>query len=298
MRIGVTGSSGLIGTALVQRLRGEGHGVVRVVRRVAGADEIEWDPAADRLDPRALADLDAVVNLAGAGIGDRRWSEDYRREVVDSRVRSTTLLAGALAALDGEGPRTLLSGSAIGFYGDRGDEELDESSPPGSGFLADVCREWEASTAAAEKAGVRVVHLRTGIVLSESGGALAKLLPLFRLGLGGRFGSGRQWMSWITLADEVGAIVHLLASSVRGPVDLTAPEPCRNADFAGTLGRALGRPALVPVPAFGPKLLLGAERASALLFESQRVLPRVLLDDGFGFAHPTLEDGLRAVLGR
>ena len=297
VRIAVTGSHGLIGSALVARLRADGDDAVPLVRSSPSAGEIGWDPRAGRLDPRSLVGVDAVVNLAGAGIGDRRWTDEYKRVVVESRTRGTTLLAEAVAALD-DGPRTLLSASATGFYGDRGDEELEEDSTPGSGFLTEVVLQWEASTAAAERAGARVVHLRTGIVLAAHGGALGKLLPLFRFGLGGRFGNGRQWMSWISLEDEVGAIVHLLHSALSGPVNLTAPAPVRNAELAATLGRVLRRPAVLPVPAFGPKLVLGAERAGALLLEGQRVLPSKLLADGYRFAHPTLEGALRAALGR
>jgi uncharacterized protein (TIGR01777 family) len=297
MRIAITGSSGLIGTALRARLTRDGHEVVPVVRRAAGSDEIAWDPEAGTLDPAALSGLDAVVHLAGAGIGDRRWTDAYKAEIRDSRTRGTNLLSEAIAACE-DGPRILLSGSAIGIYGPRGDEELTETSPLGEGFLADVCRDWEASTGMAEAAGVRVVHLRTGIVLSPEGGALKKQLPLFRLGLGGRFGSGRPWQSWISIDDEVGAIVHLLGSEVRGPVNLTAPAPVTGKDFAATLGAVLKRPAVLPIPAFGPKLLLGGELADSLLFTGQRVLPAVLEADGYQFAHPTLEVALRALLGR
>lgn len=293
VRIAITGSHGLIGSALVDRLVELGHDVVRIVRSSAGPDDISWDPAAGRFEASDLIGVDAVVNLAGAGIGDHRWTDDYRRTVLESRTRSTTLLAEAIAAVDG-GPATMLSGSAIGFYGDRGDEQLDESSPSGDGFLAEVARDWEASTVAARE-HARVVHLRTGIVLAE-GGALSKMLPLFKLGLGGRFGSGRQWMSWISLTDEVAAIVHLLSSDLSGAVNLTAPQPVTNATFADTLGEVLHRPTFLAVPSFGPKLLLGGERADALLFGSQRVNPRVLVADGFVFAHPDLAAALRAVL--
>ncbi len=253
-------------------------------------------PASGRLDPAALAGVDAVVNLAGAGIGDHRWTDDYKRRVRESRTVGTRALAEAIAASD-EGPKVLLSGSAVGYYGDRGDEVLDETSAPGDGFLASVARDWEAATAPADAAGARVVHLRTGIVLAEEGGALAKMLPLFKLGLGGRFGSGRQWMSWISIDDEAEAIIHLLTSDVAGPVNLTAPEPVTNAQLADTIGDVLRRPTVVPVPSFGPKLLLGGERAGALLLEGQRVLPRVLQADGYEFTHPTLERALRAAIG-
>lgn len=297
MRVAVTGSHGLIGTTLLARLAADGHEAVQIVRAAPGPGEIGWDPAAGRLDAEALVGVDAVVNLAGAGIGDHRWTDDYRREVLESRVKATTTIADAIAAVDG-GPRVLLSGSAVGYYGDRGDEQLDESSGPGVGFLTDVVTAWEAATASAEAAGRRVVHLRSGVVLAGKGGALGKLLPLFKVGLGGRFGSGRQWMSWISIDDEVAAIVHLLGSDVSGPVNLTAPAPVTNAELADTIGAVLHRPTVLPVPAFGPRLVLGRDRADALLFDGQRVLPRVLEADGFTHTHPTLEQALRAVLHR
>lgn len=299
MQIGVTGASGLIGTALGDHLRAAGHAVVPIVRRQADSGEIGWDPSVGRLAPDDLTALDAIVHLAGAGIGDHRWTADYKRTVMHSRVDGTTLLADVLAELGADGPRVLLSGSAIGFYGERGDEIVDEHSVSGHGFLAEVCRAWESSTRAATDAGVRVAHLRTGIVLSREGGALAKMLPLFRLGLGGRFGSGDQWMSWISIVDQVRAIAHLLTADVEGPVNLTAPNPVRNREFADVLGDVLHRPSFLPVPEFGPKLLLGGELADALLFEGQRVDSAVLgRDENFSFAHPDLATALRAVLDR
>ena len=299
MRIAVTGSSGLIGHHLRGVLEAAGHTVVPVVRRPAGPGEIQWDPTRATMAPGDLIGVEAVVHLAGAGIGDRRWTDSYRREILESRTRSTALLASTMAtAFDDGGPRRLLSGSAIGFYGASDDRMLDEASPAGDGFLADVCRDWEGATDPASEAGVSVAHLRTGIVLSPAGGALKKLLPLFRLGAGGRMGNGRQWQSWISIDDECAAIAHLLASHLEGPVNLTAPEPVTNAEFSRTLARVLGRPALLPVPRFGPAILLGSELADALLFTGQRVLPRALVDDGFVFAHPDLEGALRALLGR
>ncbi len=297
MRVAVSGSHGLIGSALLTRLSDSGHDVVRLVRSTPAPGEIAWNPQAGRLDAGALAEVDAVVNLAGTGIGDHRWTDEYKRQILDSRVRGTTLLSEAIAAQD-SGPRVLLSASAIDYYGARDDEVLDEASPSGTTFLAGVCREWEAATAPAESAGARVVHFRTGIVLSRAGGALKKLLPLFKLGLGGRFGSGRQWMSWISIDDEVRAIEHLLGSDVAGAVNLTAPSPVTNADFTKVLGRVLDKPALVPVPRFGPSLLVGREAAETLLYTGQRVVPRMLQADGFQFAHPDLEPALRAILGR
>ena len=296
-RVGVGGSSGLIGTALRRSLESDGYEVVPIVRRVARPGEIEWDPTAGRLSPDDIATLDAVVNLAGAGIGDHRWSDSYRQTILASRVETTTLLADTFATLGTDAPATLLNASAIGFYGDRGDVELTEQSPPGVGFLADVCTAWEAATDPAREVS-RVINLRTGIVLVSGGGALAKMLPLFKFGLGGRFGDGNQWMSWITLHDEIRAIVHLLTSDVGGPMNLTAPHPVTNREFADTLGSVLHRPTLIPVPEFGPKLLLGKELAQALLFDSARVQPTVLEGDGFTFDHPVLEGALRFVVDK
>ena len=298
MRVAITGSSGLIGTALTRRLTESGHTTVPVVRRAPQADEIGWAPADGRLDPADLAGIDAVVHLAGAGIGDKRWTDAYKKELVDSRTKPTALLSEAIAAAD-DGPRVLLSGSAIGYYGSRGDEELDESSEPGSGFLSELCVRWEDATGVAAAAGVRVAHLRTGIVLSADGGALKKQLPLFKLGLGGKMGDGTQWQSWISIDDEVAAIEHLLTADHSGAVNLTAPAPVTNREFTETLGKVLGRPTFLPIPKFGPRLALGGELAENLLFTGQRVLPKVLeTDDGFTFAHPDLETALRALLGR
>ena len=283
MRIAITGSHGLIGSALLTRLEGEGHTVVRVAR---GA-----------FDPATLEGLDAIVHLAGAGIGDHRWSDSYKAEILGSRVQGTTALAKTIHDLQSK-PRVLLSGSAVGWYGPRGDEVLDETSTSGTGFLADVCRQWEAATAPAEAAGVRTVHLRTGVVLSGKGGALRKQLPLFRLGLGGRFGSGKQWQSWISIDDEVGAIVHLLTADVEGPVNLTAPNPVTAAEFASTLGSVLRRPSFLPVPSFGPRLLVGKEAADELLFSGQRVVPTNLTASGYSFAYRELAGALAALVKR
>ena len=301
--VAITGATGLIGSALTTRLRAEGHEVVALVRRSgsapSGARELLWDPAAGRLDAAGLAGVSAVVHLAGAGIGDKRWSDEYKREILESRTRSTTLLAETLAGMsDDERPATLLSGSAIGIYGASETETFTEASPAGAGFLADVCVQWEAATAPASAAGVRVAHLRTGIVLSPAGGALKKMVPLFKLGAGGPFGNGRQWQSWISIDDEVGAIVHLLSSSVTGPVNLTAPEPVTGKQFARALGAALRRPAAIPVPRFGPALLLGGELADALLYTGQKVLPTVLEADGYTFSHRTIDGALAHLVGR
>lgn len=305
MRVGITGSTGLIGTALRTHLDATGHTSVAIVRSKSGATstdigstDIGWDPTTGAIDSTELGNLDAIVHLAGAGIGDRRWTESYRQVLMNSRVDGTTLLANTLAGFNGDGPHVLISASAIGYYGNRGDETVDEASTGGEGFLAEICRAWEAGTEAAESAGVRVAHIRTGIVLSRHGGALKKMLPLFKLGAGGRFGNGRQWMSWISIDDQVRAIEHLLTSSVKGAVNLTAPSPVRNAEFAKTLARALRRPSWLPVPAFAPKLLLGSELANALLFDGQRVQSTVLHNDGFEFAHSELDQALDAILDR
>lgn len=300
MRVGITGASGLIGTALMARLRERGDKAVPFVRRAPAAGEIGWSPAERRLDPREIAGLDAVVNLAGAGIGDHRWNDQYRGQLIESRTVGTALLAESMASAASEAgrPATLVNASAVGYYGDRGDELLTESSAAGTGFLAEICAAWEAATAPAAAAGVRVAMIRTGIVLAEQGGALPKLLPLFKFGLGGRFGSGRQWMSWISLDDEVAAIEHLLDIAISGAVNLVAPNPVTNRQFASTLGSVLRRPSLLPAPAFAPRLLLGRDRADALLFDGQRATPRTLLDSGFGFQYPTLEEALGAILRR
>ena len=297
MKIVVSGASGLIGTPLVQHLTTHGHEVIRLVRLPARSGESQWDPKSGVIDKAVIDGADAVIHLAGAGIGDKRWTAAYRREVLESRTLSTALLARTIAAASNK-PKVFLSGSAIGFYGARGDEQLTESGSAGSGFLADVCKEWEAAAAPAREAGVRTVFLRTGIVLSPRGGALKKLLPLFRLGVGGRFGNGKQWQSWISLTDELNAIEHLLTANVEGPVNLTAPLPVTNAEFTKVLARVLKRPALFPVPAFGPRILLGGELADALLFTGQRVLPERLEASGYQFAHRDLESALRSLLSR
>jgi len=295
MQIAVTGSSGLVGTELVRTLRADGHDVRRLVRRTPRtADEHRWDPSHGQLDDGVLADVDAVVNLAGVGIGDKRWTDEYKREVVTSRVDSTRTVSSAFAqaaAADPARTRVLLSASAVGYYGDGGDKVLDETSPAGGDFLADVCVQWEAATEPAEQAGIRVAHLRTGLVLGK-GGMMAKLKPLFALGVGGKLGSGDQWWPWISLRDEVDAIRFLLTAEAAGPVNLSGPEPVTNAAFTAALGRVLSRPTLIPVPGFALSLVLG-EFAQAGVLGGQRALPRVLMDAGYTFTHGDVESALR-----
>lgn len=250
----------------------------------------------DAIEADALRGATAVVHLAGEPIAAKRWTPEQRRRILDSRTTTTARLATVLAALD-ERPDVLVSGSAVGYYGDRGDEILREDSSAGDDFLAEVCKAWEAATEAAASAGIRVVRVRTGLVLGSDGGALSKMLPLFRFGLGGRFGAGRQWWSWISLDDEIGAIRYLIDHDVTGPVNLTGPAPVTNAEFTRVLAKVLHRPAVVPVPRFGPRLLLGRELADHLLWSSQRVEPAALRDHGYRFRHPELPDALRAATG-
>jgi len=298
MRVAITGSTGLIGSALSSHLASLDHEVIRVVRGTPSGTDIAWSPSESRIDAHAFEGIDAVVHLAGAGIGDHRWTDEYKREILESRTKGTCLVSEAVASAE-NGPKILLSGSAIGYYGSDPDATFVESSPPGDGFLPEVCVKWEQATGVAEAAGARVVHLRTGIVLSPEGGALKKQLPLFKFGLGGKMGSGEQWQSWISIDDEVAAITHLLTTDVSGPVNLTAPNPVTNAEFTDTLGDVLGRPTFLPIPKFGPKLLLGGELADNLLFSGQKVLPGVLqADTGFTFRHPDLATALHHLLGR
>jgi uncharacterized protein (TIGR01777 family) len=295
MVIAISGSSGLIGSAIVRALESHGHEIRPLVRRAARTPlEISWNPEQGTIDSSRLSGVDAVIHLAGENIA-QRWTSGVKRRIRTSRTQGTTLLAQTLASLDTK-PRVLVSGSAIGIYGDRGEETLDESSVLGTDFLAEVCREWEAATAAAADAGIRVVNVRTGLVLSPDGGALAKLLPLFRLGMGGKLGSGRQWMSWIALAEYVEAIGFLLRNDqLAGPFNLVAPNPMTNANFTRALGRVLGRPEMLSVPRFALTLVMG-EMAEQTLLASQRVRPRRLLEAGFPFSYPTLESALRAEL--
>ncbi|AEW93679.1 hypothetical protein SCATT_13080 [Streptantibioticus cattleyicolor NRRL 8057 = DSM 46488] len=295
MRIAVTGASGLIGAALVRTLRADGHEVVRLVRRApAGPDEAGWDPLGGRVDAAGLAGCTAVVHLAGAGIGDHRWTARYKRTLRDSRVLGTRTLARALAELP-EPPKVLVNGSAIGIYGDTGDRRTDESAPPGHGFLAELCQEWEAAADPAREAGVRTVHARTGLVVARGGGAWGRLFPLFRAGLGGRLGSGRQYWSFISLHDEVAALRHLIdTEELSGPVNLTAPEPVTNREVTAAMGRVLRRPAFAAVPEAALRLALGELAGDVLA--SQRVVPARLSASGFTFAFPSVDEAIRAAL--
>ncbi|MGY1582618.1 TIGR01777 family oxidoreductase [Streptomyces sp. MN13] len=294
-RIAVAGASGLIGGALVRSLVADGHDVVRLVRRMPrSADEARWEPERRRVDPAVLAGCDAVVNLAGAGVGDRRWTEEYKALIRSSRVDGTAALARAVAALD-RPPRVFLNGSAIGLYGDTGGRAVDEDAPPGAGFLPELCVEWEAAAAPAREAGVRTVFARTGLVVAREGGAWGRLFPLFKVGLGGPIGGGRQYWSYIALHDEVAALRHLLdREDLSGPFNLTAPEPLTNREISAAMGRVLHRPAVFAVPAPVLRAVLG-EMAGDVL-GSQRVLPKRLSESGFRFAFPGIEDAIRAAL--
>ena len=299
MRILLTGSSGLIGSELVPFLRAAGHSVTRLVRRPAHpeAKEIAWDPAEGKLDPAALEGHDAVVNLSGENLGEGRWTAARKAQIVESRLKSTSLLATTLASLTHR-PRVMVSASAVGVYGNRGDETLTEESNLGSGFLAELCRNWEAACQPAAEKGIRVVHLRSGVVLSPAGGALKKMLTPFKMGVGGVVGGGRQYMSWVALDDLLTVILFALEhDEVRGPVNAAAPNPVTNHEFTKTLGRVLGRPTLFPVPAFAARLAFG-EMADEMLLSSARVLPAKLQSAGFTFQFPELESALRHVLGK
>lgn len=298
MRWVVSGGSGFIGSALVRSLLADGEDVVRLVRRApASADERRWDPARHGIDANALDGADVVVHLSGAGIGDKRWTDARKQSILSSRVDSTTTLADEIARRD-DRPRVWLCASAVGYYGDTGEETVDESAPSGAGFAADVVRQWEAATAAAREAGVRVVNFRSGIVLSPDGATLGKLLPLFRFGVGGKLGSGRQWMSWIALADEIAAIRFLAArDDIDGPVNLTAPEPARNREFTKALARAVRRPAVLPVPPPALRAVFGGFADEGPL-ASQRVVPARLEAAGFDFAFDDIDAALTAMLAR
>jgi uncharacterized protein (TIGR01777 family) len=297
--VAVTGSNGFIGSALLPALTSEGHRPVRVVRsEAAGDDELRWDPEAGTIDAAGLEGIGAVVHLAGAGIGDKRWTDARKRLILESRTKGTSLLARTLAGLK-RPPSTLVSASAIGYYGNRGDEPLDEQSAPGNDFVARVCVRWEGATAPAAEAGIRVVMTRSGVILGRDGGVFPRMLLPFRLGLGGRFASGRQYMSWVSISDEVGAILHALTNeSLSGPVNVTGPTPVTNAEFTKTLGLVVHRPTVIPTPLLPLKARYGSELVQHLLVEGQRVLPKRLEATGYAFAHPTLEDALRAAVDR
>jgi len=297
--VAVSGAGGLIGSALVTSLRADGHRAIPLVRRAPrpGEDALGWDPSSGALTPAGTAVADAVVHLAGDRIVGLRWTAEKKRRIRESRVTATRLLVQTLTRLP-KPPAVLVGASGIGYYGSRGDEVLTEDSRVGTGFLADLARDWEAATAPAMAMGIRVVNLRIGVVLSAKGGALAAMLTPFRLGMGGVIGDGTQWMSWIALDDIIGAIRHVLErDALRGLVNAVAPAPATNAEFTRTLGRVLGRPTLVPLPAFAAHLALG-EMADELLLTSQRVLPARLEASSYTFRHPTLEGALRAAIGR
>ena len=303
MKVIVTGSNGLVGRALVGQLLAEGHEVTTLVRsgsRSTGEEGVRparWDPAADSIDAAALEGHDAAVHLAGEPIAEGRWDDEKKRRIRASRAEGTRLLAETLAKLERR-PAVLVSASATGFYGNRGEETLTEESASGDDFLSEVCREWEKATLPASQAGVRVVHLRIGVVLSGEGGALQKMLTPFKLGLGGKVGSGEQYMNWITLEDLVGVIRRAMEDeSLRGPVNAVAPQQVTNAEFTKALGRALGRPTVFTVPAFAARLAFG-EVADALLMASTRVEPARLQEAGYQFRHPEIEGALRSALGK
>jgi uncharacterized protein (TIGR01777 family) len=296
LNILMSGASGLLGTATRRYLHARGDHVTALVRHDStDAAEITWYPDRGVLNPATVGGFDAVINFSGAGIGDARWTRNRKAMLLKSRIGSTGLLSRSLVA-SGSPPTVFLSGSAIGWYGDRGDELLDETSPHGDGFLADLCEEWEEATADAAEAGVRVTHLRTGLVLSASGGVLGPLLPLFRIGAGGKLGNGRQWMSWITIDDYVRAIAFLLDNDLSGPVDLVGPDPVRNAEFTRALGLALGRPTVLTVPRFAIETRMGNEAAAEMALVSQRVAPMRLVEAGFSFDDDNIESALKRLL--
>ncbi len=294
MKVLIAGASGFLGHALRAELIAHRHLVHTLVRRpAASANEVEWHPENGQLDPAVLRGFGAVISLSGAGIGDKRWTPEYKKTLVDSRVGPTSVLASALAAMPADQrPTTFISASAIGIYGERGDQVLPESATPGTGFLADLVVDWEAATEPAAAAGVRVAMLRTGLVLARSGGLMQRMVPLFKLGIGGKLGSGQQYQAWISLADEVGAIRYVVEhDEVAGPVNLTGPEPVRNVEFTKALGQVLHRPSMFPAPAFGLRLILG-EFADEGVLVSQRVVPEQLQAAGYTFQHPDLRSAL------
>jgi uncharacterized protein (TIGR01777 family) len=299
MRVAITGSTGLVGSGVVNYLSSGGHEVVRLVRRLPAPGEnaaVRWDPVTREIDAAGLEGVDAAIHLAGENVGSGRWTAARKAAIRDSRVNGTRFLCDSLARL-ARPPKALVCASAIGIYGDRGEETLTEASPTGKGFLAEVCREWEAASAPAAKKGIRVVALRIGMVLSSKGGALSRMLPLFRSGFGGVLGSGRQYVSWIALDEIPLALLHALhCGDLRGPVNAVAPRPVTNREFTEALGKALSRPTPLPVPAFALRLAVGAELADALLLASARVVPRRLEETGYPFRYPDLPAALRHAL--
>jgi uncharacterized protein (TIGR01777 family) len=296
MKILIGGSHGLVGTALIKSLEAQGHELFRLVRHAPGSKaEVEWSPDRYSIALARIEGFDAVVNLAGESIAEGRWTDEKKRKIRESRVKGTKLLGDALANLT-QPPQTFICASAIGYYGNRGDEILTEASAPGEGFLADVCVEWEKATALATEKGIRVVNARFGVILDTDGGALKKMLPPFRMGVGGKIGNGKQWMSWIALDDVIGGInFALVHDSLRGPINFAAPNPVTNAEFTKTLGKVLSRPTLLPIPAFGVRLAFG-EMGEALLLAGQRVAPKALLSAAYQFQYPQLELALRHAL--
>lgn len=295
MKIAITGSSGLIGTALVSAITARGDTPIRIVRANPGPDEVLWDIEAGTIDVDKLDGVDAVVHLAGEGIGEARWSPEQKKRITESRTLSTALLAESLAGLESP-PSVFVSGSATGFYGDRGSAEMTEQSEPGEGFLVDVVLAWEQAAQPAIAAGIRTAFIRTGVVLSKDGGALKEQLPFFKAGIGGKIGDGSQYWSWISIQDHIGAVLHIIDGDLSGPVNLTSPNPVTNKEFTTALGRALGRPTFLPTPKFAVDLRLGKEAAKEMLFWSTRVLPTVLSDSGYQFQHPTIGEAFEAAL--
>ena len=297
MYVAITGATGLIGSALVEALEANGHTTLKIGRSVSGPGTLRWDPQNGDLNAEALEGIDGFVHLAGEGISEKKWDDEQKKKILESRTGGTELVASTLASMANP-PSVLVSGSAIGFYGDREQNDLDEHSTRGTGFMSDVVVAWEAAAQAAVDAGIRVAFSRTGIVLSPKGGALGTMLPFFKLGIGGRIGNGKQQMSWISLNDMVRALIHLLESDLSGPVNLTAPNPVSNNEFTKALGKTLSRPTLLPTPTPALYVMLGKELARELLFSSAKIHPKVLLESGFDFAEPTIEQALAAELAK
>ncbi len=294
MRILISGASGLIGKALVSHLTDQGHEILQLVRRPAkSSGEVSWNPKLHELDISKLGIIDAVINLSGAGVGDRRWTKSYKSEILNSRVDSTATLVTAIHSMPVK-PKVLLNASAIGFYGDRGATEVDEYSSKGTGFLSDVVQAWESATESLNGSGVRVALMRTGLVFTHRGGALTKLLPIFKLGLGGKIAGGKQYWSYISIEDEIRAIDYLLHNEISGPVNLTTPNPATNEEVTRALGKALNRPTLIPVPGFALKIVLG--EFSSEITGGVNVLPTVLHNAGFKWQHPTIDEVVSTVV--